>query len=76
MKEALSEAGKSGFKEFIESYEEIAETIEIKGEKLRFKTESEKRFITPFGEIKIGRRLYQSDQGGQSYIPLDAKWKS
>jgi len=74
MKEALCEAGKSGFKEFIESYEKIDETIEVNGEKLRFKIESEKRFITPFGEIKIGRRLYQADEGGQSYIPLDAKW--
>jgi len=59
MKEALCEAGKAGFKEFIKSYEETAETIEVNGDKLRFKTESEKRFITSFGEGQYpGSSLY------------------
>jgi hypothetical protein len=35
---------------------------------------SPKIFLTPFGEIRISRRLYQADAGGTSYCPLDDFW--
>lgn len=31
-------------------------------------------FLTSFGEMKVSRRLYQADRGGDCYIPLDEAW--
>jgi hypothetical protein len=74
MNDAISEAGKAGFKEFIESYDETEEAIDYKGKTLRRKISSEKRFMSPFGEVNIKRGLYQADRGGKCYAPLDTKW--
>ena len=40
----------------------------------RFKQASEKTFLTPFGEMELFRNLFQADEGGPSYVPLDAMW--
>jgi len=74
LKAALSSAGVSGFRTFLEGYETDAPTILINETTYRLKQESPKRFLTPFGPMDLSRNLYQRDTGGPCYIPLDANW--
>lgn len=71
---ALSCAGVSGLRTFLESYECDAPSVSINEKTYRFKQASEKTFLTPFGRMELTRNLYQSDAGGPCYIPLDERW--
>ena len=35
----------------------------------------EKKFLTKFGVITVPRRIFQQDNGGPTYVPLDAVWE-
>ncbi len=72
--EGLRACGMSAYKAFIEGYESTEKTVSRDGIVLRFKQISSKMFLTPFGKIKMTRRLYQADRGGRSCVPLDEKW--
>jgi hypothetical protein len=71
LREGLTAAGAEAYKAFLESFDEKEEVVNRDGVVCRFKQISPKYYLTPFGEIKINRRLYQADKGGRSYIPLD-----
>lgn len=73
-KQALAAIGKTAIKDFIESYDSTASSI-LKDQKIyRYKLDSLRRYLTIFGEIRINRRIYQADNGGKCYIPLDDYW--
>lgn len=74
LKEAVSLAGVSALKTFLEGYETDASTVLVDGRVYRFKKVSDKQFLTPFGQMNLERNLYQQDTGGASYVPLDALW--
>jgi hypothetical protein len=74
LKDAFSEAGQKAYQRFIESYDTQQPTLEVNGQKLRWKMASSKDFLTPFGTMQITRSLYQADAGGTSYCPLDDFW--
>ena len=74
LQQALAAGGRAGYREFIESHEAPQDVIVRDGQRLLFKQVVPKAFLTPFGEVVIGRRVYQADQGGPSYAPLDAAW--
>ncbi len=48
--------------------------LDVKGQIYRFKCISEKTFLTPGGEMRLPRRIFQPDSGGKCYLPLDAAW--
>lgn len=72
--QALSCAGVAGLRTFLEGYEIDAPRVVLNETVYRFKQESTKTFLTPFGPMELSRNLYQADPGGPCYIPLDAKW--
>lgn len=72
--EAMSAGWREGLRTWLATAETDAETIEVNGVTYRYKLESEKEFLTPGGMIKLRRRVYQPDAGGQCYVPLDAAW--
>lgn len=74
LKMAMSFAGKIGFTSFIQSFETKKSVIKHKGRTYRYKQDSKKIFLTPFGTIPLSRGLYQQDKGGSSFIPLDKNW--
>lgn len=74
LQESAACAGQTALKTFIESHNQQTDLIEHEGQQFRYKMDSPKHYLTPFGEICIIRRLYQPDQGGDCYIPLDALW--
>ena len=36
---------------------------------------SEKKFLTKLGSITVPRRIFQQDNGGKTYVPLDVAWE-
>ena len=72
--EALSAGWTEGLQTWLVTAETDAETIEVEGKTYRYKLDSEKEFLTPGGMIRLTRRVYQPDAGGQCYVPLDAAW--
>ncbi len=63
-----------GLQTWLATAETDAETIEVEGKTHRYKLGSEKEFLTPGGMIRLTRRVYQPDAGGQCHVPLDAAW--
>ena len=72
--EAMSAGWTEGLRTWLATAETDAETMEVNGVTHRFKLWSEKEFLTPGGMIKLARRVYQPDAGGQCHVPLDAAW--
>jgi len=72
--EAMSAGWTEGLRTWLARAETGDETIKVGGVTHRYKLDSEKEFLTPGGMIKLTRRVYQPDAGGQCYVPLDAAW--
>jgi len=45
--------------------------IEVEGKKYTSKGKVSKAYQTPYGEITVPRHVYQTNQGGSTYCPLD-----
>ena len=73
-KEAFSACGTHALKAYLESCDEKDDVLASPFGKVRFKMESSKEFLTPFGWVLGARRLYQTDAGEVSLVPLDEKW--
>lgn len=72
--EATSAGWVEGFRVWLEAHENHDPSLESDGKLYRFKLDSEKEFLTPAGIMKLSRRLYQPDAGGECLVPLDAAW--
>ena len=73
-KEAFSACGTAALKAYLESCDARGDVLTSPLGAVRFKMKSEKEFLTPFGWVGVERRLYQTDSGEVSYVPLDEKW--
>jgi hypothetical protein len=73
LKALLNEIGREAFVATISQFDETAKVIEHGGQQHRFKMDSEKDWLTPFGAVSIERGYYQPDQGGQGVVPLDVR---
>jgi hypothetical protein len=74
LKESWRVASQVGLKAFLESYDTLESFIEVDGKLLRWKMKSDKWIVTDFGKQCISRNLYQHDDGGNGFVPLDHKW--
>jgi len=74
MGEALARGGVAGFRAFLLQYEHEDDVLEHKGQLMRLKRISPKRFMTPFGDMVLARKVYQPDRGGACFVALDAAW--
>jgi hypothetical protein len=72
--EAMSAGWVEGLRTWLMASETDAETMEVDGVTYRYKLDSEKEFLTPGGLMKLVRRVYQPDIGGECHVPLDAAW--
>lgn len=71
LKGCLDQLGAATFVALVEQADEQASEIIHNGSIYRHKQPSVKEWLTPWGKVKVRRRLYQADRGGRSYIPLD-----
>ena len=72
--EALKACGIAALRTFLEAHEVDEAPQQVEGVLYRFKQQSEKTFLTPFGKMKLSRNLFQADEGGPAYVPLDVMW--
>ena len=73
-KESFSACGTAALKAYLEACDETGDVLACSFGKVRFKMKSDKEFLTPFGWVAVRRRLYQTDAGDISLVPLDKKW--
>jgi hypothetical protein len=73
LKKLLNEAGLKAFVETMLRHEEHGDVFEHGGKTHRFKMESDKEWITPFGLAVVSRRYFQPDRGGEGVVPMDLR---
>jgi hypothetical protein len=65
-------AGQAGLTEFIQSHDYKTSSVASRGITYRYKGTMDKKFLTLFGEINVGRSIYANDLiGGGYHVPLD-----
>ena len=64
LKQALAAAGVAALRSFLKGYEPAEDTLVVGTSSYRYKQDSLKWFVTPFGLMPLPRRLYQADRGG------------
>jgi hypothetical protein len=74
LQEATLSAAQAGYRTFLESYDTQEPVLQLGDTRYRRKMRSPKHILTVFGPITLHRGLYQADQGGKTYAPLDAMW--
>jgi len=73
--EAAQKASREAFRQWLMQFECHTDVLVSGGKTYRFKLVAEKKFLTKFGVIVVSRRIFQQDNGGQTYIPLDVAWE-
>ncbi len=73
LKAVINSAALQAFVEILLRHEETENTVEHGGQQHRFKVESKKQWVTPFGLAEMPRRYFQPDRGGDGVVPLDVR---
>lgn len=73
LRQTTNEAGRQMLERMLPDLEETAEVVEQQGTRYRFKERSEKEWLSLFGSIRVSRRYYQPDVGGDGILPLDLR---
>ena len=73
LKTLLNEIGLHAFVETVLRHEETEHVVEYRDQLHRFKMDSDKEWITPFGLAVVPRRYFQPDRGGEGVVPLDLR---
>src|SRR3954452_22186987 len=71
LQERLNEAGVVATAEGLKQFDTDGSPIIVGTTKLTSKGEVEKDYQTPYGVATVARHVYQSNQGGETYCPLD-----
>jgi len=74
IKQATQEAGREAFKMWLLQFECHTDVLVHEGKTYRFKMIAEKEFLTEFGHLTLPRRVFQQDNGGPTFVPLDTAW--
>lgn len=73
LKALINRVALEAFVQTVLEYEETADVVEHDGRQHRFKMDSDKEWITPFGLAVVARRYFQPDRGGEGVVPLDLR---
>jgi hypothetical protein len=72
LQKRLNEAGSIATSELLGSFDSDGSTIQVGEVKFYARSEKEtKEFQTPYGAVEVERHVYQSAEGGKTYVPLD-----
>lgn len=71
IQEALNEAGVLATRKALERFDTDGSPIQLGGVRLTTKGQEPKAYQTPYGEVTVGRHVYQSSKGGKTYCPLE-----
>jgi len=73
LKDVLASVGRQAFVRFVDLQDEPDDLFEHDGERHRFKQVSTKEWLTPFGVVRVDRRYFQADAGGDGVAPIDVR---
>ncbi len=73
LKTLINKVALDAFVQVVLEHEEKADVVEHGGQQHRFKMNSEKEWLTPFGLAVVSRRYFQPDRGGEGTVPLDVR---
>jgi hypothetical protein len=73
LKGVLASVGRQAFVKFVDLQDEVHDLFEHNGKVYRFKQESTKEWLTPFGVVELNRRYFQPDAGGDGMAPIDVR---
>ena len=71
LQQRLNEAGVVATAEGLKQFDTDGSPITVGSTKLTTKGQVEKDYQTPYGVATVARHVYQSNQGGPTYCPLD-----
>ena len=71
LQDALNEAGTLATANFLQRFDTDGSPIVIGQTKLTSKGVVAKEYQTPYGATTVSRHVYQSDQGGKTFCPMD-----
>jgi len=71
LQQRLNEAGVVATAEGLKQFDTDGSPITVGAAKLTTKGQVEKDYQTPYGVATVARHVYQSNQGGPTYCPLD-----
>src|SRR5579871_5188890 len=71
LQERLNEAGVAATAEGLKQFDTDGSPITVGTTKLTSKGPVEKEYQTPYGVATVARHVYQSNQGGATFCPLD-----
>jgi hypothetical protein len=71
LQERLNEAGVVATAEGLKQFDTDGSPITVGATKLTSKGQVEKEYQTPYGVATVARHVYQSNQGGATFCPLD-----
>src|SRR5262245_42180922 len=71
LQDRLNEAGIVATAEGLKQFDPDGSPITVGATKLTSKGQVEKDYQTPYGVATVARHVYQSNQGGPTYCPLD-----
>ena len=69
--QCVNAAGNLSTAEVLSQFDTDGSPIKLGAEKLTSKGLEPKAYQTPYGEINVNRHVYQPNQGGETYCPLD-----
>ena len=73
LKDVIHQAGREAFVLTVEGLDEAGNLVQHEGRSFRFKMDSRKDWLTPFGRVAINRRYFQQDDGGEGIVPIDVR---
>jgi hypothetical protein len=71
IQEAVNEAGKLATQYALSQFDTDGNPIKVENKKYTSKGSLSKTYQCPFGEFELCRHVYQSNEGGSTYCPLD-----
>ncbi len=72
LQRSLNSVGVVATQELLEKFDTDGSPIVVGGVKLTAKKQKEfKEFQSPYGSVNVGRFVYQTSDGGKTYVPLD-----
>jgi hypothetical protein len=73
LKSTLAATGRLAFVELVMAHEEHGDFVEHGEKRHRFKQPSRKEWLTPFGLVRLDRRYFQPDDGGEGVAAIDLR---
>jgi hypothetical protein len=71
----VAQGAAAAYAQYLQAYETFSDVVrDAHGEVYRYKKTGARTFLSPFGPLRIERRVYQNAADTKTYVPLDAAW--